>query len=201
MNTTAIAQHLNVAAEAIVEIQEWARVLWVRVKGLGARFVSKKVAEVKTVEAVETTKNIKKQVSISLTTDEKMDLSREKLAAKIANELTCTARVWAKSGKVRVYLSHRGKDYGYVSVTNDGVEYALTGYANNTYGGEIRKAAEGVNIIPDHHEMEVGQRLSPDQADILARQKRDCRSGTAKALDAMYGRGGWDDRDREDYEG
>jgi hypothetical protein len=43
MNTTAIAQHLNVAAEAIVEIQEWARVLWVRVKGLGARFVSKKV--------------------------------------------------------------------------------------------------------------------------------------------------------------
>lgn len=49
MNTIAIANHLNVAADAIVEVQEWARVLWVRVKGLGARFVSKKVAEVKTM--------------------------------------------------------------------------------------------------------------------------------------------------------
>lgn len=45
MNTTAIAQHLNVAEAAIVEVQEWARVLWVRVKGLGARFVSKKVTK------------------------------------------------------------------------------------------------------------------------------------------------------------
>jgi len=43
MNATAIAQHLNVAQQAIVEIQEWTSVLWVRVKGLGARFVSKKV--------------------------------------------------------------------------------------------------------------------------------------------------------------
>lgn len=47
MNTTAIANHLNVAASAIVEVQDWARVLWVRVKGLGARFVSKKVVEAK----------------------------------------------------------------------------------------------------------------------------------------------------------
>lgn len=45
MDTTAIANHLNVAASAIVEVQEWARVLWVRVRGLGARFVSKKVVE------------------------------------------------------------------------------------------------------------------------------------------------------------
>lgn len=53
--TAAIANHLNVAASAIVEVQEWARVLWVRVKGLGARFVSKKVAAVDSV----TYKNIK----------------------------------------------------------------------------------------------------------------------------------------------
>lgn len=42
---TAIAQHLNVVEDAILEVQEWARVLWVRVKGLGCRFVSKKVAK------------------------------------------------------------------------------------------------------------------------------------------------------------
>jgi hypothetical protein len=45
--TAAIANHLNVAASAIVEVQEWARVLWVRIKGVGARFVSKKVIAVK----------------------------------------------------------------------------------------------------------------------------------------------------------
>ena len=47
--TTAIANHLNVAADAIAEIQEWASVLWVRVRGLGARFVSKKVMTVDSV--------------------------------------------------------------------------------------------------------------------------------------------------------
>ena len=44
MNTTAIAQHLNIAAEAILKIEEWATVLWVRFKG-GCRFVSKKVVK------------------------------------------------------------------------------------------------------------------------------------------------------------
>lgn len=43
--TAAIAQKLNVVEAAILEIQEWASVLWVRVAGLGARFVSKKVVK------------------------------------------------------------------------------------------------------------------------------------------------------------
>jgi hypothetical protein len=47
---TAIAQHLNVTESAIIEVQEWARVLWVRVKGLGARFVSKKVVKMEVVD-------------------------------------------------------------------------------------------------------------------------------------------------------
>jgi len=42
MKTTAIAQHLNIASQAIIEIQEWATVLWVRFVG-GCKFVSKKV--------------------------------------------------------------------------------------------------------------------------------------------------------------
>lgn len=40
----AIAQHLNVAIELILEVRVWAKVLWVRVQGLRPRFVSKKVA-------------------------------------------------------------------------------------------------------------------------------------------------------------
>ncbi len=39
----AIAQHLNVVESAIVRIEEWANVLFVVVRGIGARFVSKKV--------------------------------------------------------------------------------------------------------------------------------------------------------------
>jgi hypothetical protein len=47
-NTAAIATKLNVLESAIVRIEEWASVMFVVVKGLGARFVSKKVvAEVR----------------------------------------------------------------------------------------------------------------------------------------------------------
>ncbi len=45
MNTQAIAHHLNLAQDLIVEVQEWARVLWVRIRGMRPRFVSKKVTK------------------------------------------------------------------------------------------------------------------------------------------------------------
>jgi hypothetical protein len=44
-NTAAIATKLNVLESAIVRVEEWANVMFVVVKGLGARFVSKKVVE------------------------------------------------------------------------------------------------------------------------------------------------------------
>jgi len=47
MNTAAIATKLNVLESAIVRIEEWANVLFVVAKGVGARFVSKKVGEKK----------------------------------------------------------------------------------------------------------------------------------------------------------
>lgn len=49
MNTAAVARHLNVAESAIVRVEEWAHVLFVVVKGLGARFVSKKVVKVEQI--------------------------------------------------------------------------------------------------------------------------------------------------------
>ena len=48
-----IAQHLNVTESAILEVQEWARVLWVRIRGIGARFVSKKVIKMEQQITVE----------------------------------------------------------------------------------------------------------------------------------------------------
>ena len=52
MNTQAIASHLNILDSAIIEIQEWASVLWVKFAG-GVRFVSKKVAQEPKVEVLE----------------------------------------------------------------------------------------------------------------------------------------------------
>lgn len=50
MNTAAIAQHLNITESAIVRIEEWANVLFVVCRRIGARFVSKKIVEAKKVE-------------------------------------------------------------------------------------------------------------------------------------------------------
>jgi hypothetical protein len=45
MNTQAIAQHLNTTESAIIRVEEWANVLFVVCRKLGARFVSKKVVK------------------------------------------------------------------------------------------------------------------------------------------------------------
>ena len=57
----AIAQHLNVAESAIVRVEEWSNVLFAVVKGIGARFVSKKVVKVK-VEQKEILPNVAKAI-------------------------------------------------------------------------------------------------------------------------------------------
>lgn len=46
----AIAQHLNVAEAAIVRVEEWATVVFAVVRGLGARFISKKVVKMEAVQ-------------------------------------------------------------------------------------------------------------------------------------------------------
>jgi hypothetical protein len=61
-----------------------------------------------------------------------MKMTRSELANKISSDLDCTSKVWEKGDKVRVYLSHRGKDYGFVEIATKGVEFNLSGYANNT---------------------------------------------------------------------
>lgn len=48
-----IAQHLNIAESAITRIEEWAKVLFVIAKGIGARFVSKKVVKMMKIEDAE----------------------------------------------------------------------------------------------------------------------------------------------------
>lgn len=131
-----------------------------------------------------------------------MEMTRKQLADKIASELDCTAKVWAKGDKVRVYLSHRGKDYGFIEIQKNGIDWNLTGYGNNAYGREIRAAAEGVEISEPQEIIPGVRRLTESEADSIAnKDKKDHRNNTERALDAMYGRGNWDRWDREDYEG
>lgn len=40
-----IAQHLNIAESAIVRVEEWATVIFAVIKGVGGRFISKKVVK------------------------------------------------------------------------------------------------------------------------------------------------------------
>lgn len=60
MNTTAIAQHLNIASQAIIEVQEWAQVIWVRFVG-GCRFVSKQV--IKVLDTSKASENVRTRIS------------------------------------------------------------------------------------------------------------------------------------------
>ncbi|MEY3303742.1 MAG: hypothetical protein RLZZ139_2115 [Cyanobacteriota bacterium] len=181
MNTSQIAQiatSLNVSPNQIKRAEEWANVLFVVVVGKGSRFVSKKVLKM-----------------------EMTQMTRSQLAKKIAADLDCTTKIWEKGGKVRVYLSHRGKDYGFVEITAKGVEFALTGYANNAYGSDIRNSAEGIEINEPSAVVGDVRRLTSEEADQLAATSRGKANDTERALNAMYGRGGWDRWDREDYEG
>lgn len=46
-----IAQYLNIAESSIIRVEEWANVLFVVVRGFGARFVSKKVTKMSNIPA------------------------------------------------------------------------------------------------------------------------------------------------------
>lgn len=59
MNIIAIAQHLSIAADAIITVEEWATVLWVKFVG-GCRFVSKKV--VKMLDTSNASQNVQNRI-------------------------------------------------------------------------------------------------------------------------------------------
>lgn len=92
-NTAAIATKLNVIESAIVRVEEWANVLFVVVKGLGARFVSKKVV---------------------VKVESKLDR-----AEKIVKELGY-GKVWTGGNTVRVYF---GSTSGYIEIATKSVNW------------------------------------------------------------------------------
>jgi len=131
-----------------------------------------------------------------------MELTRIQLAERIAEGLNCPTRIWSKHGLVRVYLEG---DRGYVSVGEKNVSWYLTTEAKKNCEQNIRDAIADVVIREPGSVVPGIRRLTQNEADELANAPRkpdkDDLAETTKRLDAMYGKDGWDDRDRIDLEG
>jgi len=65
----------------------------------------------------------------------------------------------------------------------------------------IREAIEGIEITEPQEIASGIRRLTTQEADQLASTRQPKLGNTERALNAMYGAGGWDRWDREDYEG
>ena len=116
MNTTLtnqVARHLQVAADAIARIEEWANCLFAVVRGMGARFVSKKImtVEPKTITAYDYASGLAKMIT-----------DRTK---------SYNAKVWQKGDKVRVYVNMlNGKGVGYYGIENGLITFNAKSYVD-----------------------------------------------------------------------
>lgn len=90
----AIAQHLNILESSIVRVEEWANVLFVVCKKLGARFVSKKIG----VKSMTQRELLKKSVSDLIeTTIQKCEANRayyEDIQADRLRRLDAVTEEW-----------------------------------------------------------------------------------------------------------
>jgi hypothetical protein len=151
-----IAQHLNVAESAIVRVEEWANVIFAVVRGLGARFVSKRVTKMElTAEKLEAvggsrwTKNGFDRVYFELADFVEMSNS-------VARKLAGTKLFW-ENGKFR-YQSY--------STRTTEIEQAIQ---------NIKRQADGVVVaaksnkppFPNAMLTSTGQWVTPDQWDEI----------------------------------
>jgi len=105
MNATVlVAKHLQVSHWQVTRVEEWAKVLFAVIKGLGARFVSKRVLKMERKEVThsEYCSAIAKKVN-----------ERSKDYNQAAYSYL-TAAIWAKKeGETRVYINGgKGKGFG-----------------------------------------------------------------------------------------
>ena len=85
-----------------------------------------------------------------------------------------------------------------VSAIED-ILYGDTKYHSQTPGLKSTKISGLLGGYADRLIDEIAARATAYNNKIISSQ--DHRDQTEKALDSMYGKGGWDARDREDYEG
>ena len=104
MNTAAIATKLNVLESAIVRIEEWANVLFVVAKGVGARFVSKKInVEVKMTAAI-TSEHVLNVNNRARNVDVIVNLANDLVVSIVPVRSCDPIQVWEKHPVVSRYL-------------------------------------------------------------------------------------------------
>lgn len=146
-NLKAVANHLKVIKESILEIQEWANVLWVRIQGLGCRFVSKKVVKM-----------------------EKTKISTIKAAEKIAALLKAEGRkasVWTKKG-VRVYTTHGYLEIGVETADKSQIRYFTKSYEIKELEPIVKTFNQLFTVVEG--EVELGEKVlwQEDEDGIIA---------------------------------
>lgn len=145
-----VARHLQVTADAIARIEEWANCLFAVVRGMGARFVSKKI--------------------MGTISDTKTPINYGDLANKITDEINTryhnewrrevsgyfSAKTWTgKPGEARVYC---GK-YGFIRVSNDGVSTGfLKSYAQPLADSVVAELLEKFEISAEVKPSTAGKR-------------------------------------------
>lgn len=90
-----VAEFLNVAKELVLEVREWASVLWVKIQGMRPRFVSKKVVKAGVImdedfyynQAQSVAEKLKDANHISLTGSDKQIAWAEIIRAKAIDSL------------------------------------------------------------------------------------------------------------------
>lgn len=136
-------------------------------------------------------------------------ISRSEFAQKIADFFNSSAKgnfvatVWEKGEKIRVYIKDMGyknstaQAQGFIEITKEGV--AVESLKRNGTANRISGGWGSFEVMPYSA---YAPRLSESEvAAKLAAPRRRGSGNSTTALDAMYGVGGWDARDREDYEG
>lgn len=172
----AIATHLNILESAIIRVEEWSKVLFVVAKGIGARFVSKKVAK---VEAQ------KQQVTVGQFASQLVEKIKTCYTPSTG---TLKASVWnKKDGETRIYIkSHKGSDCGYLMIRhsdNAVLNYGKS-YVQDVTNAEIDAMLEAFEIFGS----------SALASDPLSTEALVARYGWAEVLDAQadVAREDWD---------
>lgn len=145
---------------------------------------------------------VEKKLSASLP----LSVVGEQVCAYLNTLADYSASTWSKNGEMRIYLKDisytNPKDAGYVRVSPDGeIKTNFIRSVSEELHSAIAKLKSLIKISQNDLTA-TPRRRSPDEikAAITAGENVDYEE-IAGALDAIYGKGKWDDRDREDFEG
>lgn len=130
----------------------------------------------------------------------------EKVASYLNQIQGYRASTWNKNGEMRIYLKDvsyiNPKNAGYIKVDSEG---EIKTYFTRAIAAELVAVIERLQQIirvASNDLIAVSKSRTPDQIQAAIKAGVEVSyQEISHALDAMYGRGGWDDRDREDFEG